>query len=355
MKTLIVGGKFDNDGGRPSSLINKLADKIPHEAIINGGDCMMLNASLVGTENFDVVLWFPDIDNDRVKLVGRIKTVNPKCLLVSSKSVLEKNYDVLQIVQHGLAAKANLMVEFSRGDKLFNLRLLDPLGNCFCDRTSDLDKFAKALMSRIEELKSFTRVKSTQVSEANGEIKVPSGFLEKIRKDANTFHKIIYGKEPVDRFLGNASFRCTHGFPSFRAGEVVYVTRRDVPKSTLSEKDFIEVYFTGLPEVYYAGNMKPSVDTPIQLLIYKARPYINFMIHSHVYIKNAPFTDTVIPCGAIEEAEEVLQFSTKANHQSVVNLRGHGSLIMSYSVEWLDGFKYYGRPIPELQTEYEEK
>lgn len=30
------------------------------------------------------------------------------------------------------------------------------------------------------------------------------------------------------------------------------------------------------------------------------------MIHSHCYIENAPYTEMSVPCGAIEEVDEIL-------------------------------------------------
>jgi hypothetical protein len=45
----------------------------------------------------------------------------------------------------------------------------------------------------------------------------------------------------------------------------------------------------------YYGNKKPSVDTPVQLMIYQNAPAINYMIHGHYYVYGAPFTKSFYP------------------------------------------------------------
>jgi hypothetical protein len=59
----------------------------------------------------------------------------------------------------------------------------------------------------------------------------------------------------------------------------------------------------------------PSVE--VQMAYLSQIPEINYMFHSHVYVKGAPFTKSPVPCGAIEEVnggaiEEVNKLS-KAN------------------------------------------
>lgn len=52
--------------------------------------------------------------------------------------------------------------------------------------------------------------------------------------------------------------------------------------------------------------------------------------HGHVYVEGAPFTDTIILCGAIEEFEEITRlFPDKNATNFVVNLKGHGSIAVT--------------------------
>jgi hypothetical protein len=148
--------------------------------------------------------------------------------------------------------------------------------------------------------------------------------------------------------LGNASFRCESGFPSFRGKGKIYVTRRNIDKRNLGINSFVAVEDT--PEhVSYYGDDKPSVDTPIQLALYKTLPRINFMIHSHAYIYGAPMTKKIIPCGVLEEIEEILWAIPDGDlNWFFVNLLGHGSICAGVQSRMLGNVKYYAREVPEL-------
>ncbi len=105
--------------------------------------------------------------------------------------------------------------------------------------------------------------------------------------------------------------------------------------------------------INYYGPDKPSVDAPIHVRLYNALPRINYMIHSHTYVQGAPFTEGCIPCGAMQEVDEVLRVYTAmvpVPDQFAINLNGHGSLVASCDVAGLDGYEYYARPLPEDQS-----
>ncbi len=102
--------------------------------------------------------------------------------------------------------------------------------------------------------------------------------------------------------------------------------------------------------IYYYGQNKPSVDTPIQLRLYKILPDVNYMLHAHVYIKDAPFTETPIPCGGLEEVEEIMKALKKIGKTSniSINLIGHGSIILAKDLSYMKDINYIQRPIPEI-------
>lgn len=56
MTILIVAGKFDMDGGRPSSYIAKLAQHVPNCELINGGHYDELPAIVLGAAFFAPML-----------------------------------------------------------------------------------------------------------------------------------------------------------------------------------------------------------------------------------------------------------------------------------------------------------
>ena len=76
------------------------------------------------------------------------------------------------------------------------------------------------------------------------------------------------------------------------------------------------------------------------------------MIHSHCYLKDAPYTKTPLPCGAIDEVNEIIN-TIKENYKSLnktfykINLKGHGSIIMSKNIENLKNVEIISRNLPE--------
>ena len=134
----------------------------------------------------------------------------------------------------------------------------------------------------------------------------------------------------MTRFLGNSSFRCQRGFPSFRGNkDIIFVSRRNVDKRFIDKDHFVGSVLLEDGSVGYYGEYKPSVDTPIQLRLYNLLPKINFMIHSHCYINAAPFTKTPVPCGAVEEVDEIMEIIGQGRSQPfyAINLIGHGLLL----------------------------
>lgn len=346
MNILMVGGNFDDNGGRESSVINKLFSHLYAHAnsvfgrggiyfiLINGGHYDTLE-SLFHPENHDsilkqdVIFWFANVPNDKEKIVREIKNINQNCILITSKANYDKKYGFQELVARALENKANLLMEIQKENDSYNFSVIDPLGNCYCKNKQDLDVVAMAMIKRIKELRSFTRVGSRQIESnlCNPE------FIDLIKICGERFHELIHGAN-TERYLGNASFRCEHGFPSFRGGESIYVTRRNVDKRGINFDSFVKTSMGDKGEVVYIGSHKPSVDTPIQQRLYGYYTEINYMIHSHVYVKGAPFTRHKVPCGAIEEVAEITSvFPWHDKNSFAINLKGHGSLIAGSCVD----------------------
>lgn len=176
-------------------------------------------------------------------------------------------------------------------------------------------------------------------------------FFDIIKEYADVFHELINPSPNVTRFLGNSSFRCQRGFPSFRKNGIIYVSKRNIDKRFIDKEGFVPTKLSD-EEVFYYGKNKPSVDTPIQLRLYSKLPHINYMIHAHVYIQDAPFTSHMIPCGGIQEVKEILniignEYGSYNKDFYSINLVGHGCIVMSSDTEKLKNLKYIGRVLPE--------
>lgn len=344
MSILIVAGKFDMDGGRPSGYIEKLAKHVPKADLINGGHYDELPAIVLGARPFKSVWWFADVPNDLPKVVKNLKDAIPHSVLVISKNNMDQKYQYIDLVGRMFQARANLsMIVESHAP--FQISVIDPLGNMYLERETDVAKVAKALVDRVNALIDFTRMGSKQIGDA---IEVPdeAEFFDLIRGYATRFHELVHGVNP-SRLLGNASFRCTRGgFPAFLSDGKLFISKRNLDKREIGRDGFVAIEPSYSDVIAYYGERKPSVDAPIQRALFNALPWAKYMLHSHTYIDGAPFTDSRVPCGALEEVPEVVKLVTE-DDKLYVNLTGHGCLAIGSKIEHMRGIPFIQRTFPE--------
>lgn len=350
IKTLIVAGRFDDDGGRASGYIDKLFSNIPRSFLceyINGGSWSEIESLTHKFKEFDVIIWIPDIPNDKVKIVNSIKKINTHCLLVISKNNFNSKYPLLALIARSLKVKSNLFIEFTKQQDKILGSLYDPLGNVFILETEDTYELSQALFDRIKVLTTMTRVPSVRVGDAKN-VPDQSEFFNIVRDIAEQFHTLIHAANQ-DRFVGNLSFRCERGFPSFRSKDLIFVSRRNIDKRHINKDGFVAVNSKSLDRVEYYGDHKPSVDTPIQLRLFDYYRNVHYMVHSHVYVKDAPFTKSIITCGSIEEFAEIVKIIDDSNTTNfAINLRGHGSIVFASSPANINKFSFEARKLPEM-------
>lgn len=343
-RVLVVGGSFDENGGKPSGLVKKFAESLHADTVYNGGYYHDLPQILQSVVNYGIVLWWANVPNDYDK-IRDVKKVNPKVMLITSKRNDNEKYSFAELISRSLEQKANLTIEFSKNDSLYNMRLFDPLGVVWYEG-QDIEDCVKVMKDRLQILICITRQPSICVGE---KIQAPeSDFYEYVRECADVFHNLINPAKGTTRFLGNSSFRCQSGFPSFRSSNGIFVSRRNVDKRYIDRDAFVLTYLDEKDQVSYFGEAKPSVDTPVQLRLYRLFPNINYMIHAHCYVKDGIFTKTPIPCGGVEEVNEILQVVPDTNGtRYAINLIGHGCIIMGQTVEDLKSFTFVKRSVPE--------
>ena len=369
----MVAGTFDKNGGKPSKLITAIAAGISESCkvrLINGGHEGLLPALAAQAYSEKIVVWAPNVSNSLgVNFLPSIKKVNPHCILVSSKrNNLE--YKFPELIQHMLRNSANLCVEFNASNRSEIIsRVLDPLANTYINTKSDnVSGWSSnplctgiALGRRIVKLTKFHRVgcvKALINVAALPKQKDVDYFMDLAKDWANRFDALIPKATTNARFVGNSSFRCSHGFPSFRSNKDVFMmSRRNVDKTNIDINAFVPVLMNKQPteSIIYDGPNKPSVDTPLHRALYYFLPNINWMIHGHVYADTLmEKTNYATPCGSIEEITSVM---VKINgdcgpntNNFVINLRGHGFIAGAAKPQMLKDLKFYPRKAPEAQT-----
>ena len=364
-KILIVGGTWNENGGKPSKLINKMFNEISKRfsaaniSFINGGNYEQLKEIITQTNRFDYVFWFANVEDNELEKVRDVKHYAPKCMLITSKRNDNNKYSYEDIFQRMLAIKANLCFEFSKvEDKLFNIRVLDPLGCIYYDGT-DIKEAVERCLDRLAFISNVTRKPSvhnqTELNICFNEADYK--FLDIVKESAAAFHRLMYLPENVDRFVGNASIRfkkptrCMNGFPAIRKGNLILMSRRNVDKTGIGEKDFVPCFLNNDENTEYFGSFKPSVDSPVQLRIFKKFPNIDYILHGHCYIKDAPITSKAVPCGAIEEVNEILSMTSDVNYDFYAfNLKGHGCVIFANAdtLDKMRSVEFKARSFPEF-------
>jgi len=344
MNMVIVGGTFNNKGGKSSHIISKIHEKF-NCTTLNGG--FLAHLYEFRPKNIDVLIWMPNVDNSEDKILPRLKVMNPKMILISSKRVIEKNYSNWELVNRAINTKSNLSIIITKFSYGYEFSLIDPLGNIFCERYN-LHHMLGILKERINKLLKVRRMGSLRAEFdifPNSD-SISNKFVDIVRDYGKRFSEVIQANNPK-RFLGNASTRCEWGFPSVRNSVGAFVSKRNVDKEGITKDNFVKTWLCA-DRIVYVDNKKPSVDTPVQLTLYSLFPNINYMIHGHCYIENVPVTKNKLPCGDLNEVGEIVNVVKDFNTNfAAINLYGHGCIIMAQNLEDFDNITLKSRPLLE--------
>jgi hypothetical protein len=350
MKKIVIGGDFSDDGGKPSSVIYKLTN-ILNSDITNGGSINDLETNANDLKGYDLIIWGPNITNEIEKIYPKKDTGS---VLICTK-VMRENRDFGDAVARVFKMNANAVIAIDSTEKPFKFTLIDALGNVWCS-TSDLNELA----SRIEDLydwssSSFrTKTKSVEfTSEEQPKVNL-NRLCDLVKRIADNVEN-----ERGGRYFGNVSTRCSKLFPSYRLDyDVVLMSARNISKERITPEDFVYTkQISG--EVFYHNDIKPSVDTPIQLGLYNYFKNINFLIHGHAYIKDAVTTEKYFPCGDLREFLEITSLIHPSANKIIINLKNHGFLIGTSDLDQLtdlvDNLKFSYRKIGEEKVEINDK
>ncbi len=304
--------------------------------------------------DFDFVFIFDD-DVD----VSNFKNLNQTIMLVS----FTKGESVFDKVQYIIKNKLNLGI-FIEGDII---TVIDPLANIWYKGGDSFEAIRKT-RERLLYLKSITRKQTFSIdkklplnwyfnsfkldeikSDLDSSYTINNSFLETI----HSYSKVIYPYMGVDLEKDkNPKIRCAKTMPSFRENNNIYVSKREVSSVFIEKDDFVQVKLLD-NKIFYGGDSKPSVDSPVHIKIYENYNQINYIIHTHVYIEGAPFTKISNPCGAIEEFDEIDRiikevYKDTSLNRYLINLKGHGAIALGASLEDVKNISYIRKPIPEI-------
>lgn len=331
MKTLIVGGDFGITP-KKSKIIELISNNFENKELINGGTLSELPHEI----NNDLIIWMPNISNEETKQYP-IKSIGN--VLIVSK-VIRDGYTDLDAVSRIFKMNGNAVIAIYKEEKI-RFKLIDSLGNVWYN-DNDINGLCSSIKIFYDFTKKSVRCRTNKIEkntpELNNDIKE---FIE-INKSLAIYIQNSCG----NRFFGNLSTRCSKLFPTIR-NVGIWVSPRNSNKEFIIPEDMIYCEYTD-NVVYYVGDKKPSVDSPVQLKIYENCEQINYMIHGHAFIKNAKETENYFLCGDMREADDVIHIIDK-NDFGAINLTNHGFLLYSNNLENLK------KLISTLEFAYERK
>lgn len=131
-KILFVGGTFNNEGDKPSSLVEKVYEFIVKNSdreveLFNGGFFNELENIIQKSTTADAVIWWANVPNVLPK-VRNVKEINYKTTLVNSKRNDDNKHKIFEIQQRNFAEKANLCVIFAKVDDKYKMTLIKHRG-----------------------------------------------------------------------------------------------------------------------------------------------------------------------------------------------------------------------------------
>lgn len=291
--------------------------------------------------------------------LSNLKEKYQKIMLIG----ISQGNTIFENIQYTIQKKLNLGFIINNN----TITIIDPLGNIWY-QGNDKTKAIESAKNRLLYLKKITRQSTFESNKSlmlnwyfnsfklneepiKGTISetIEPNFLNLIHK----YSKQIYPMMGADLSKDNhPKIRCAKTMPSFRKNRKIFVSKRETPYTFLETEDFTETELSN-NKIFYKGKDKPAVDTPIHIKIYEYLPQINYIIHTHTYIKDAPTTSISNPCGAIEEFDEIKKvikeyYQDSTLNQYKINLKGHGSITLAHSLAELENIQYINRPLPEI-------
>lgn len=193
MNIFIVGGTFNEDGGRASGYIEKLTvalrQAMPDVALrhVNGGYYQDLAQLLQQLNDTTHLLWMADVPNTLPKLLPALKQRMPALTLIQSKNNRQGKYSRVELYARMRASRSEFMLEFtSDAEGLLAVSLLTVSEHLLLDRCTDIRVLAAELAERMTQLRTLcfplrTRAHLTTDSESyahrdfNHETEIPLG------------------------------------------------------------------------------------------------------------------------------------------------------------------------------------
>jgi hypothetical protein len=340
MNTLVVGGTWGAADEVRSSKIALLMAGCLGADLRNGGTVEELDLVMLDVPKYDLVVWMPKISNELPKHYPVKKT---GAVLIVSK-VMHEGVSKLDAVKRIFMMHGNAVICIRDSEKFKQFELVDALGHQW-----SADSGVQATCDAIQKLAEWTRGSIRVPTKSIGDDGGTSACLshqQDVERLLDMTRRLSSAVETKmqERYFGNVSTRCTSLFPS--SGHTMrclcdcggltlaLVSARNTDKRFLSIDDMVLVEAHGESLDYY-GVRKPSVDTAVQMALYRQYREIEYMIHGHAYITDARTTELYFPCSDMRELPEINRL-WREGAVGAINLLHHGFLLAASSLDQME-------------------
>lgn len=162
MNVLMVGGYFDESGGRASGYFKKLADAfqlvLPRMScrILNGGSLTDLNEIAQDLSAVTHLVWFADVPNAFVNLLPALTARYPGLVLVSSKNNRKNLYSHAALFARMRKSRSELLLEFRESlEGALASSVLTVQGDVLLDNSTDIVSVAACRGRYWQQLQSL--------------------------------------------------------------------------------------------------------------------------------------------------------------------------------------------------------
>lgn len=324
----------------PSRIMQKLAGEIltskPPKIsfrrfdLVNGGDLLFLLRQ--NLDDYDIVFWLPDANENTEAPICEIKMQYPNIILVASVDNRNKRYSEKELISISRKLNADIVIEMSEMEydaSYTNFRLYDSMG-FISYRSNNISWLANQIMALLNQYLSANKTKMYRLPDGKysninvnicGKIDDLPEYLDSIKEIAGTANikscSARFENDATSAFMSDSDTDMS----MIDASDLKYVTREH-------RKD-------GKNICRYTGSKLPAPDCPVHLSLYEEFPNIRFITHSHDYAETSDITvHTFSSCeftNIIDDILRKIKKNSRAETSYIINLKGHGSIIMSSS------------------------
>ena len=347
IRLLVIAGVFNAEGGGPSPFADTFIERSRKHfdlQAFNGGDPALLDEAVSLCGSFRAILWLAHVKDGGY--LSRIKEVNKDCLLIQARRNDRKRNSLCEIILDMDKNGTDLCLIIDHDREKYDFKLLDTVANLWYEGP-DTSEVITRLQWYIDHVAELKRIKSAPSDFTPSKITIDEDYYQIVRLFGAILKNVYKTAKSSECIMDSGALRSMHGYPSVRTDDAVLVSCRNIDARGITKDDFVPVE-TRTDVVSYSGNREPAIDTAVHLQLYKYYQNVKYIIHTHCCVEHAPMTSIYVPCGCIEDVDEINKIYPNRNScDFAINLLGHGCIILAENLGYFTQCRLVAKHFPE--------